>query len=74
MLLLRNVGSNTEPVFEFPKLMAFRGDPIFLGQHACGPAIADFGGEAGPDLIVGEEDGRFWFYRREDLSLKTVVP
>ncbi len=72
VLFLRNVGSNTKPVFEFPKLMAFRGDPIFLGQHACGPAIADFGGEAGPDLIVGEEDGRFWFYRRKDLSLKTV--
>ena len=72
VLFLRNVGSNSEPVFEFPKLMAFRGDPIFLGQHACGPAVADFGREAGPDLIVGEEDGRFWFYRREDLSLKTV--
>lgn len=72
VLLLRNAGTNKEPAFEFPKLMTFRGDPIFLGQHACGPTVADFGSGAGLDLIVGEEDGRLWFYRREDLSLKTA--
>lgn len=69
VLFLRNTGTNAAPVFQFPKLMAFHGDPLFLGQHACGPAIADFGGPEGPDLIVGEEGGRFLYYHRADLSL-----
>ena len=69
VLLLRNVGEAATPRFAFPKLVAFQGAPIFLGQHACGPTLADFGNPAGPDLIVGEEDGRFLFYAREALSL-----
>ena len=68
VLFLRNVGSDAEPVFEFPRLMHFRGKPIFLGQHACGPAVADFGLSDGPDLVVGTEDGRFHYYKRDDLS------
>jgi len=70
VLLLRNLGSNETPRFAFPQFLAFRGAPLFLGQHACAPAIADFGGPAGPDLIVGEESGRLLFYRRTDLSVQ----
>jgi hypothetical protein len=33
VLLLRNTGTDAEPKFAFPKLMAFKGQPIFLGQH-----------------------------------------
>lgn len=55
--------------FAFPKLFTHKGAPIFLGQHACGPAVADFGGENGPDLIVGHESGRFYFFAREHLGL-----
>ena len=68
VVFLRNVGTNEEPVYSFPELMKFRGEPIFLGQHACGPAPADFGKPQGPDLIVGEECGRFYFYAREDVT------
>lgn len=68
-LLLKNTGTDAAPKFAFPKLMAFKGKPIFLGQHACGPAIAPFRGMDNADLIVAEEEGRFRFYRREDLSL-----
>ncbi len=68
VLFLRNVNTNTEPLFAFPELLKFRGEPIFLGQHACAPAPADFGNPEGLDLIVGEEDGRFIFYKRGDLS------
>ncbi len=67
VLFLKNVGSDSEPMFKFPVLFEFRGSPIFLGQHACGPAVADFGGPNGPDLIVGEETGGFMYYKREDI-------
>ena len=69
VLLLRNTGTDADPKFAFPKLVAFKGKPIFLGQHACGPAIAPFRGMDNADLIVAEEEGRFRYYRREDLSL-----
>jgi hypothetical protein len=68
VLFLRNTGTEENPRFAFPELVKFRGEPLFLGQHACGPAPAVFGKENGPDLIVGEESGRFLFYAREDLS------
>ena len=69
VLLLRNTGTDAAPEFAFPKLMAFKGAPIFLGQHACGPAVAPFRGMDQADLVVAEEEGRFRFYKREDLSL-----
>jgi hypothetical protein len=72
VLFMRNVGSNRKPVFAFPQLMAFRGEPIYLDQHACGPAITSFGGPGGPHLIVGYEDGRILFFNRKDLS--TITP
>ena len=72
ILFLRNTGTNATPTFAFPELMAFRGKPIFLGHHSCGPTIADFGHPDGPGLISGEEGGRFMFYRREDLSLMSA--
>ncbi|MFV2070499.1 MAG: hypothetical protein ACC645_26325, partial [Pirellulales bacterium] len=68
VLFLRNVGEGVHPVFAFPELMHFKGKPIFLGQHACGPAVADFGVPGGLDLIVGYEDGRFLYYSREHLT------
>ena len=57
VLFLRNVGTNEAPVFAYPELMKHKGEPIFLGQHACGPAPADFGKAIDPDLIVAEECG-----------------
>ena len=66
VLYLRNVGAASAPAFEFPKLLALNGAPVFLGQHACAPAMARFGGVTG--LVVGEEDGRLRFYRKEEVS------
>ena len=68
VLLLKNVGTNHEPVYQWPELVKFRGKPVFFGQHACGPTLVDFGGEHGPDLIVGEQEGRFAYFAREDIT------
>ena len=68
VLFLKNVGTDEAPVFRFPELFAFRGEPIFLGQHAAGPAVADFGREEGPGLVVGDQEGRLMYYARKDLT------
>jgi hypothetical protein len=72
VLFLKNTGTEAEPKFAFPQLFAFKGKPIYLGQHACGPTVADFGDPDGPGLIVAEESGRFFYYARKDLSTVSV--
>ena len=69
VLVLLNSGSDADPRFSFPKLVAYKGVPIFLGQHACGPAMAPFRGIEQSDLVVAEEEGRFRYFKRDDLSL-----
>lgn len=69
VLFLRNTGTEAEPRFAWPQLFAYNGEPLFLGQHACGPTVADFGAPEGPGLIVGKESGRLLYYDRPGLSL-----
>lgn len=68
VLFLKNVGSDSDPVFNYPKLMRFKGKPIFLGQHSCAPVPWYRNAGEGPDLVVGMEKGRFFYYDRKDLS------
>ena len=68
VLFLKNAGSNEAPVFEFPKLMRFRGSPIFHHQHACSPVPWDNGDPSGPDLLVGDQEGLIYYYPRSELS------
>ncbi|MCC6683407.1 MAG: VCBS repeat-containing protein [Phycisphaeraceae bacterium] len=73
VVFLRNVGTNEQPTLAFPTLIRFRGEPIYLGQHACGPAVWNAGRDEGPDLIVANQDGRILFYAREDLSWDPIA-
>lgn len=69
VLFMRNVGTNDSPVFEFPKPLKFKGKYIALGIHACSPSATTLGGSKGNlNLVVGEENGKFMFYKREDIS------
>jgi len=68
VLFLKNVGTNSKPVFAFPQMIKFKGDVIYLGQHACSPEVWNYGQPNGPDLMVGEQDGRIRFYERTDLT------
>ncbi len=72
VLLMENAGTNEEPVFEFPRLMLFKGEPKFFGQHEIGVAVADFGNPGGYDLIVSRENGMHYFFRHEDISFVNV--
>lgn len=72
VLFMENVGSNDTPVFEFPKLMTFRGEPVFFGQHEIGVAVADFGNPEGYDLIVSRENGVHYFFSHTDVGFINV--
>jgi len=67
VLVLRNVGSESEPVFDLPALVTHDGAPLYFGQHECAPTVGVLGGE--PCLIVGQEDGRLIYYKRSQLDL-----
>ncbi len=68
VLFLRNSGTNTQPVFEFPRFIRYKGKPIYLGQHSCSPAVWDYGQSGGADLLIGEQDGKIRYYARADLT------
>ncbi len=68
VLWLRNTGTNEQPKFAFPRLLHFRGEPVFFGQHACSFALTDLGGPGGPHVVVGDEEGRIHFFAREGVS------
>ncbi len=69
VLFLRNVGTDAEPIFEFPKMMKFKGNDILLGAHECAPTTAYIGGDGKTlNLVVGTEYGTYMFYDRKDLS------
>ena len=68
VLFLKNVGTNSRPVFAFPEMIRFKGEVIHLGQHACSPQVWDYGQPDGPDLMIGEQDGRIRYYERKHLT------
>ena len=69
MLFVKNVGTESAPVFAYPKLFAYKGNTLYFGGHACSPSLADFGDPEGPGLIIGEESGWLLYFQRNDLTL-----
>ncbi|WP_432798309.1 FG-GAP repeat domain-containing protein [Poriferisphaera sp. WC338] len=67
VLFLRNAGTKTHPVFEYPKVLHFKGTKLEFGVHSCSPLAVDIG-RGKLDLIVAMEDGSATYYEREDLS------
>lgn len=72
VLYLRNIGSNTKPVFDYIKQLDFKGTRIGLGIHSCSPVPIDLG-RGVTDLLVGKENGVIRYYPRENLSISTPV-
>ena len=69
VLFMKNIGTDKQPVFEFPMFFKYLDWPIFLGQHSCSPAIAHLGSGDKPGLLVGVETGRYMFYAYDDLRI-----
>lgn len=70
VLFMRNTGTDEHPTFAHPKLMHFRGKPIYFGQHSCAPTAARFGSTRGLNMIVGDEHGRMTFFSHKDVTWK----
>lgn len=69
VLFLRNAGTNANMVFEYPKQFQFKHKKVTLGSHAQSPSVCYLGNcTSGPNLLVGCESGRFYFYNRGDLN------
>ncbi|MCO6044763.1 FG-GAP-like repeat-containing protein [Aeoliella sp. ICT_H6.2] len=71
VLLLRNAGSNADPVFEYPKVLQHEGKAIDMGTHSCSPLAVDLG-RGKLDLMVEMEQGVVLFFPREELSWPNV--
>lgn len=68
VLFLRNSGTESKPVYEYPVPVKFKGERINMGQHECGVTTGFIGPNKKLNLIVGDETGRFYFYDRDDLD------
>lgn len=70
VLLMENSGTNEAPVFEHavPFVHQVWGIVQPGGAHACTAAGTSLGGGPGPNLLVGNETGRFFILRGEHLS------
>ncbi len=68
VLFLRNSGTEEKPVYEYPVPIRFKGKRINMGQHACSPAVGNFGPGNSLNLLVGDETGRYYFFERKDLQ------
>lgn len=69
VVYLKNVGSNEQPVYEYPKLLRFRGKDVYHGAHANSPAATKLGATSKkPNLLIGMEDGRIYFYAHDDIT------
>ncbi len=66
ILFLKNIGTNEQPEYEFPKVLKHRGVNISVGGHECTPSVGDIGGKS--NLVIGVETGRILFYERKNLS------
>lgn len=73
VLLLPNVGTNTEPRYQYPRQFQFRGQDIYLGAHANSPAACALGDTTdGPNLLIGMESGRIYFFAHGDMTLRAT--
>ncbi|EKF43148.1 FG-GAP repeat-containing protein [Nitratireductor indicus C115] len=68
IFLLKNIGSNAEPAFAFPKAFRFRGETIQMAMHVASPEAVDWDGSGKLGLLVGVEDGSLVWLKRDDLS------
>lgn len=68
LFLLKNVGTNTEPVFAPPRAFSFNGETIAMGMHVASPEAVDWTGTGDLGLLVGVEDGSLVWLPRDSLS------
>ena len=73
-MILENVGSNASMKFAYPRQFLFRGLDFHIGTHANGPTACRLGdvSDGLPNLLVGGESGKLFFFDRSDLTSITL--
>lgn len=76
VLVFRNVGTNEAMQFAYPKMFQFRGEDMNIGTHSNAPTVCRLGIPQGskPNLLVGTQSGRFFYFDRNDLTEFTLWP
>ncbi len=74
VLFFRNVGTNDAMQFAYPKMFRFRGEDMNIGTHSNAPTSCMLGVPEGgrPNLLVGCQSGRFFYFDRNDLTELTI--
>ena len=69
--LLENIGTATEPVFEW-KTDDYLGLSAF-NLRALHPAFADLDGDGHHEMVLGMEDGRLWLFRLSENGMEATL-
>jgi hypothetical protein len=62
-----NVGTDQSPLFSSPQLVKTGDSTLDVGSHAA-PFVADWDGDGGKDLLVGDGEGYTHLYRNSTIS------
>jgi hypothetical protein len=69
--VLRNIGTKTEPKFDFPKRLACYGEVLNgIAKHGPYYGVGDMDGDGKSDLIASTEVGTYVFFRRAALDME----
>ena len=68
---LRNIGTKTNPKFDYPKVLSYWGKPLFgLVKHGPYWGVHDLDDDGKVDLLAGCGGGKYVFFRRSALEMK----
>lgn len=70
VVFFKNVGTNAQPKYEYPKQLQFRGTDTYHGAHENAPVACMLGEikNGRPNLLIGMESGRLFFYAHDDIT------
>jgi hypothetical protein len=70
--VLRNIGTKTDPQFDYPKRLACFGDEMSgIAKHGPYYGVGDMDGDGKPDLLACTENSTYLFFRRTAMDMDT---
>lgn len=72
VLLMRNIGTQDKPMFDWPQLLHRDGEIAYFGVHSCSVAVGDLNNDGKNDLIVGDENGYVYYFTNSQADFRTI--